>query len=200
MLVLPASAAILIGGRARRLGGQLKPLLSIGGRSILSREIDALRDIGVQHIVLIGRWTVDEPPPVPVLADIIDDGGALGGLYTALLVAPSERTFVMAGDMPFISPALLKTLVMQDADDAVVPVTAEGTHPLCGAYHRRVAMHVKACLDRGERTVRAAVDAMRLRQVGPAELSTIDPDSTMLMNVNTPADYERASQVARGCA
>jgi molybdopterin-guanine dinucleotide biosynthesis protein A len=194
------AAAILIGGRARRLGGVTKPLLRVGDRTILQRQLDALGDAGIEDIVLVGRWAVEERRPAPIVADAVDDGGALGALYTALLVAPATRTIVLAGDMPFVAVPLLRALMALDGDaDAIVTRSGDGLHPLCGCYRRSIAARVKTRLDRGDLTVRAALGDLHVREVGPAALSTIDPDGTMLMNVNTLADYERACQAARHC-
>jgi molybdopterin-guanine dinucleotide biosynthesis protein A len=195
------SAAILIGGQARRLDGRVKPLLPVGGRSILARQIDTLGAAGIQHIALVGRWTVEDRPPAPVVADAVMGGGALGGLYTALLVATTDPVLVLAGDMPFISVALLHRLGSIDPDaDAVLPRTEDGQHPLCGVYRRRLALRVKARLDRGALGVRDALVDCVVRELGPAEISALDPDGTMLMNVNTLADYHRACDTARASA
>jgi molybdopterin-guanine dinucleotide biosynthesis protein A len=195
------SAAILIGGRARRFDGRIKPLLPIGGRPIVTRQIEALRAAGVDRIALIGRWLAEEPPPGPVVADAVDDGGALGGLYTALLVGVGEATLVLAGDLPFVTALFLRRLAALGAtDEVVVPRTVAGLHPLCGCYRRSVALKLKQRLDAGALRVREAIANCRVREIEPAELSALDPDGTMLMNVNTPADYERARHAARDCA
>ena len=192
------AAAILIGGRARRLGGRTKPLLRVGDRTILNRQLDVLRQAGIEQITLVGRWAADEAPRAPVVADAVDEAGALGALYTALLVAPTARAIVLAGDMPFVGASLIRALAALDAAaDAVVARTADGVHPLCGCYRRSVAARLKARLDRGELAIRTALGDLRVRELGPAALSAIDPDGTMLMNVNTLADYERACQAAR---
>lgn len=193
------SAAILIGGQARRLDGRVKPLLPVGGRPILIRQIDALHSAGVQHIVLVGRWSVEERPPAPVVADAVARSGALGGLYTALLVAASDPVLVMAGDMPFVSTALLGRLVEAAADaEAVIPRTEEGRHPLCARYRRTLALGFKARIDRGTLAVREALADVRVCELGSADLAALDPDGIMLMNVNTLADYDRACQAADG--
>jgi molybdopterin-guanine dinucleotide biosynthesis protein A len=148
--------------------------------------------------VIIGKWFADERPPVPVFADAIDDTGSLGGLYTALLVAQGDGTVVIAGDMPFVDSPLLAQLTRPEEDeDAVIPVSAAGTHPLCAWYRRSVAPGVKARLDRGDLRVRDAVSALRVRMLDPRTTTTFDPDGTILMNINTIADYERACQVDR---
>lgn len=192
------SAAILIGGRARRLGGQFKPWLPVGGQPILMRQIDTLAHAGVEHIVLVGRWSVEERPPKPVIADAVENAGPLAALYTALLVAPADRTLVLAGDMPLVTAKLVTALAaMAPDEEAVVPRTADGLHPLCACYRRSAAPRIKARLDRGALSVREALHDLRVRELAPDEVAALDPDSMMLMNVNTPADYERARASGR---
>jgi hypothetical protein len=37
---------------------------------------------------------------------------------------------------------------------------------------------------------------LEVRDIGCAELAPFDPDGRLLLNVNTPADYERAQRAA----
>jgi molybdenum cofactor guanylyltransferase len=191
-------AAILIGGRARRLEGRFKPVLPVGGRTMLARQLDALGAAGVERIVLIGRWAADVRPPVPVFADAVEDGGSLGAVYTALLATSAYRTIVLAADMPFVAPALIAALAQVPlAGDAAVPRTIAGLHPLCAIYRRSVAGRLKTRIDRGLLRVRDALEELRVTELGSAELARLGVDDTMLMNVNTFADYERACELAR---
>jgi molybdopterin-guanine dinucleotide biosynthesis protein A len=180
------------------MSGQFKPWLPVGGRPILLRQIDALRRASLEHIALVGRWMVEERPPAPVFADAIEDAGSLGGVYTALLVSPADGAIVLAGDMPFVDTPLIEELIRRRDDaDAVVPTTDAGSHPLCAWYRRSLALGFKARIDRGELRIRDAIAGVRLHSFGSADTAALDADGTMLMNVNTIADYERACQAAR---
>jgi molybdopterin-guanine dinucleotide biosynthesis protein A len=191
------SAAILVGGRARRLGGQPKGWLTVGGTTILARHLRLLGALGAASVVLVGRGSRSAPGPVPAVADAIDGGGALGGLYTALLVAPVSPVLVLSNDLPFVSEAFLRHLLLSsDGVDAVVPRSETGLHPLCAVYARRVAAVVKRRLDRGDMRVTDALDDMNVREVGSADLARFDRDGVLLMNVNTPDDYDRACRYA----
>ncbi len=181
------SGAILIGGQARRLDGRFKPLLPIAGRTILEREVEALRRAGADDIALIGRWSADERPPASVFADALDGSGSLGGLYTALLIATTDRSVVLAGDMPFVNAAFVARLSQVRGDeDGVIAVGADGMHPLCACYRRSVARQLKACADRRELRIRDAVARLRLARASPSETAAPGADDMMLMNVNTP--------------
>ncbi|MEW6320022.1 MAG: molybdenum cofactor guanylyltransferase [Acidobacteriota bacterium] len=187
------SAAILAGGQSRRLGGRPKGALPVGGRPILARQLDVLRSLAPAAIVVVGVPGFDTPVDVPIVADAVPGAGALGGLYTALAAAPSDPVLVVAGDLPFVSgPWLMHLVEVLGNADGVVPRTADGRHPLCAVYRRRAAPRLKAWLDRGTRRITDALSDLNVREVGPDEVARFDPDGVLLMNVNTPEEYDRA--------
>lgn len=195
------TAAILGGGQARRLGGQDKSALRIGSRTILNRQLDVLRQLGAPVVIISSGSDRAGFGDVPVVADHLPAHGALGGLYTALVASPDDHVLVLACDMPFLTPGFLAHLAgMPDDVDAVVPRTGDGRHPLCARYHRRIAGLLRRRLEAGRLRISEALDEMTVREIGPEELRPFDPDGTLLMNVNTPDDYQRASALARDVA
>lgn len=189
------TGAILAGGGARRLGGADKSALTVGGRTILERQLAVLRPL-TQHIAIVAA---DEhryrEAGVPVFVDRIKGAGSLGGLYTALLEAPTEQVVVIACDMPYVTAPFLAYLAARGAGvDAAIPRDAHGTrHPLCAAWSRAAAPHLRARIDAGRFRVIDALDGLRVREVGPDELAPFDPDGRLLANVNTPDDYAQAA-------
>ena len=130
---------------------------------------------------------------VRIVADHIPGAGALGGLYTALMEAPTEQVLVIACDMPFLTAPFLTYLVERGRDAAaVVPKDTRGLHPLCASYTRRLAVHLRARIDAGHLRVGDALLELPVETVGPAELAPFDPDGRLLCNINTPHDYTRA--------
>jgi len=192
------SAAILAGGQARRLGGVEKSALAVGTSSILDRQLSLLRSL-TPHILIVASDGSRAPAvDVPVVLDRIPGAGSLGGLYTALMDAPTEQVLVIACDMPFLTAPFLMRLAARGVDvDVAVPRSAAGRHPLCASYARGVAGHVKARIDRGDLRVREALDGLDVRELGPDELAAFDPDGLLLLNVNTPDDYAKARTAAR---
>ena len=188
------TAAILAGGQARRLGGRDKSALRVGAGSILERQLAVLRAL-TPHILIVGRASAGVD--VRVVEDRIAGAGALGGLYTALVEAPTEQVLVVACDMPFISAPFLATLAaLGTGCDAAIPRDAHGPHPLCASYHRRIADRLKTCIDEGALRISDALRDLQVRDIGPDELAPFDPDGRLLINVNTPGDYERARRAA----
>jgi molybdenum cofactor guanylyltransferase len=192
------SAAILVGGRARRFDGQLKAALRIGARTILERQIDAIATAGLGDPLLVGRSPLLSVPLRRQVSDAVADCGALGGLYTALLAAPTPVVIVLAGDLPFVSPALLLELAsLHLNDEAVVPRTDSGWHPLCAAYRRTIASRMKTRLDRRALRISDALADLRVRALTTDELERYGAHDMLLMNVNTPDDYRQAERYAR---
>ena len=191
-VTLNATAAILVGGQARRFGGLHKPSLRIGDRTIVERQIRALRGAGLEHIVLVGRWPGARVRGVHHVGDAVPDAGALAGLYSALLVARNTNVVVLAGDMPFVTPQILRYLISVGDGDAVVPYVERRWHPLCAVYRRHIATHIKGRINRGALRVTDALSDLRVRPVTSTELATVDPDGVVLLNVNTPDDFAQA--------
>ena len=179
------AAAILAGGRARRLGGMNKGALEIGGATIVDRQLAVLRSV-TPAIFVVGTpdplWTTRG---LRIVEDDIAGAGPLGGIYTALLHSPADRTLVVGCDMPFLDADVLERLVTVDNADVVVARSARGIEPLCGVYSRACAAEI------GERLARGAYEASVLPSgVRIVEVS-VDRELVFL-NVNTPHDYERA--------
>jgi molybdopterin-guanine dinucleotide biosynthesis protein A len=196
--VTDITAAILVGGRARRLDGALKPALTVGDRTILERQLDALHHAGIHDVLLVGRWPASRVPGGRHVPDLVENAAALGAMYSALLFATSPIVVILAGDLPFVEPRLLRPLAaIEPGKDAVVPRTTEGWHPLCAGYRRSVAGTIKARLDRAALRVSDALSDMRVRALTMDDLEPLDRDGMLLMNVNTPDDHQRARRHAR---
>jgi molybdopterin-guanine dinucleotide biosynthesis protein A len=191
------TAAILVGGDARRFHGTMKPTLAVGELTILDRQRAALADAGIQDVLLVGRWAAAAVPGMRHVPDAVDAGGALGGLYSALLVATSPVVLVLAGDLPFVTAALIGALAAIGDEDAIVPRTDTTWHPLCAAYRRRVAPALKRRLDAGTWRVSDALADMRVRELTVDELVQMDSNGMLLMNVNTPDDHRQAERLLR---
>ena len=128
-----------------------------------------------------------------MLADRIAGVGALGGLYTALMDAPTEQVLVIGCDMPFLTAPFLTYLMERGRDaDAAVPRDERGRHPLCASYARRIAGHLHGRITAGELGVADALVDLAVREIGPDELVPFDPDGRLFFNINTPDDYARA--------
>jgi molybdenum cofactor guanylyltransferase len=191
------TAAILAGGRARRLGGADKPRLLVGGVAIVERQLAVLRQITDRVMVVGGDPAAFAGLGVDVVPDLVPDGAALGGIYSALAASGRPRTLVVACDMPFLGVPLLRRLLhpFPPQVDVVMPRTHEGLQPLCAVYAARSADAIRRRLEEGRLQLIGLSASVRVEEIGPVELATYDPDGLMFVNVNTPHDYERAKDL-----
>jgi len=189
------SGAILSGGRARRLGGQDKRGLLVGGRTILERQLDALRPC-VGRIFLVGgvRAAPEKWPSETALHEVADrvaERGPLGGLDAALAAAGDDAVLLLACDLPYVTTALLSHLIRAcDGVDAAVPRTERGYHPLCALYAQSCATAVRHRLEHSSLRMRDLLGDLRVRTVEFEELTRYGAPERLLANINTYADLD----------
>ncbi len=189
------SAAILAGGRARRLGGRDKRALDVGGLRLIERQLAVLTSL-TTRITCVGGMPGAASAGLACVPDLMPGLGALGGLHTALAIATTDRVLVLACDLPFVTAPFLAFLLDVDPQaDAVVPVPASGPQPLCAVYRTRAASVLKAAIGAGERRVRDAVARLAPRWVDDEALRRFDADGRLLLNVNTPDDLADANRL-----
>jgi molybdopterin-guanine dinucleotide biosynthesis protein A len=192
------TAAILAGGRARRLGGLDKSALRVGNESILTRQLRVLAAVTPNVMIVADKASRFHDVGVRVVTDRIPNAGALGGLYTALTEASTDRVIVIACDMPFLTAPFLTHLATAGINiDAAIPRTAAGRHVLCACYAAPVAARMKSCIEAGDLRVGNAIASLNIREIGPDELAAFDSEGRLLLNINTPDDYTLAQEAAR---
>jgi molybdenum cofactor guanylyltransferase len=187
------AAVVLAGGSARRMGGQDKPLLDVGGMPMLARVIATLRP-GARAIAISanGDPTRFADFGLPVLPDGAFAGegplaGVLAGLDWAATIGASAL-LTAPGDTPFVPAGLAAAL-------APPPACAASN----GRAHYLAALWPVACraeLRRmlsapGRRDIAHFAGATGMRRVDfPAAIW--DP----FLNVNTPEDLAAARAIA----
>ena len=196
MTGMDVSGIVLAGGRSRRLGRD-KAVEPLGGKPLVRRVVDRLAEVVDQTVVVVADPEQAERLPLPdtahIVVDAYPDCGSLGGIFTGLSAASAEWGLVVACDMPFLNPRLLRHILdRRRGHDAVVPVLDGRPEPTHAAYS-------KACLPPMERRLRARqlkiagfFDDVTVRLVPEVEVDEIDPDRLSFLNVNTPDDLERA--------
>lgn len=133
---------VVAGGAAERLGGVDKPMLEVGGRSLLARSLAALSD--ADPVVVVGPrrpgvdgvvWTREEPP----------GAGPVAALAAGLAFVHRSRVVVLAGDLRGVTAAVVGRLLEAldrphdgghaEAPDGAVLVDADGRRQwLLGAW------------------------------------------------------------------
>ena len=191
------SAAILAGGRASRFGGADKASLVVDGARILDRQLAALSAVVADIVLVCSDAQRYAGLPIPVIPDVVAGAGPIGGIYTALVAAHHPWVIVLACDMPFVSGPLFECLAGEvDASiEAVLPRSGRGLEPLCGVYARAAAPVLRQRIESGDWRLTALAAALRVKELGPEALASLDHDGRLFENVNTPHDYARAREM-----
>ena len=191
------TAAILAGGRARRLGGRDKSRLVIGGRTILARQLDVLQRVVTRIVIVANAPEQYADAGVPVLPDAVPGTGSLGGIYTALADAQGP-VLILACDMPFVTaPFLARVIEAGREADIAIPRGHDGYQPLCANYAPACAGPLRRRIEQGALKVVDLLADVRVRELGPDEIAAFDPDGLLLLNVNTADDVARAERAAQ---
>ena len=192
------TGVIQAGGRSVRMGGEPKALLEVGGRRIIERVADVLRQVTDEQLLVTNTPDRYAWMGLPMVPDVFPDAGSLGGIYSGLKAA-GEAAFTVACDMPFLSPAVAR-LVTSRAPEADVVV------PVVNGFHETLhACYARACLGPIERRIAAGrlkitgfFDEVRVLEIAEADLAPFGDPAQIFMNVNTPDELARARALAGG--
>ena len=192
-------AIVLAGGQATRLGGARKPLLEIGGLTILERVLGAVRAVPVARVVLVANdraWPMASD--VTVVLDPQPHAGVLPALLAGLEAATASLCLSAAADMPFLSAPLYRLLLAHSAEaDVVIPNVAGRREPMCAVYRRAPCREaIRATLATGQRRMVDFLDLVRVQEVDESLLRQADPELRAFFNVNTAADLAQARVLA----
>jgi molybdopterin-guanine dinucleotide biosynthesis protein A len=181
--------------------GTDKARLVLGGQTFIERIATALTAVA-STVTIVGSNRAGENHrlslnglPLPVVTDVFEKWGALGGLHAALLAATAEWVVVVACDLPFVTGDLFLHLAsLRGSYDAVAPVQRDGRpQPLCALYRARTCRPATEKLIKdGERRPGTLLQSLRTRWVAFEEVAGLDGASQFFENVNTPEDYARA--------
>ena len=193
MTVIRYSAAILCGGKSRRMG---EDKASLQWKDIPLAKYKWQQFTGCAEEVF---FSVRDPEQGELIRKMVGEGalavpdepagcGPLGGIYASLKHCSEEYLFVTAVDMPFSDPETAQELAaLIEGYDAVIPVTADGRqHPLCALYAKTCLPAFEQQLKAGDYKVRDALAGLRVRSVNAADLRG---GEKKLTNMNDQSEY-----------
>lgn len=186
------TGAILAGGTSSRMGSD-KSLLPFDGIAIIEVIYHKLATLFREVIIVTNTPEAYAFIPCRKVPDILPGEGSIAGLHSALLHSTTPKVFVVACDMPMLSPVLLRHLCRIEGEwDAVVPMTEAGyPEPLHALYARSALNEIETALKRGNKSIRLLYDRIRTRKVSWEEIEGIKGAVDSFRNINTPQEYEK---------
>jgi len=186
---------LLAGGRGRRLSGSgPKALARLAGVTLLERAANTLRAVSDERVI-VSPAALGLPTP-DGFEVVHDDGrGPLPALVAGLGAASYERAVVLAVDFPLVGADTLSSIAHRLGDaPAVAPRPDDHLQPLVAAYAPQARAALAATIERGERSLVAAVLAIGARVIEREELAALPHGLEAFLNVNTPEDLDEAER------
>jgi molybdopterin-guanine dinucleotide biosynthesis protein A len=197
--VTQCTGVILAGGAASRYGGRPKGLERVGGRRVIDRVAEVLREASDELLLIANDPAAhDWLPGVRMAGDVRLNCGSLGGIHAAIVRA-ARPVLVVAWDMPFVPVGLLRTLREAGARaDAALPESGSrrGLEPLCGYYSPACVPAIERRLDANDMRVVSFFEDVRVERIPEQAVRRFGDPAVLFMNVNTPDDLALAEQHA----
>ena len=135
------AAVVLAGGAARRLGGMAKPALTIGGRPLLVRVLDALAAADPRIVVGPAELAALLPAAVRLTQESPAGAGPVAAVCAGVRLLPAgvDHVAVLSADLPFLTATVVSGLSNGLAGGADVAVLVDGggrPQWLCAVWRR----------------------------------------------------------------
>jgi molybdopterin-guanine dinucleotide biosynthesis protein A len=186
--------------------GRPKAALEWHGTTLLHRIVGIVRRVTDGPVVVVrapGQELPELPDGVEVATDAREGRGPLQGLAAGLSAVGGGAAwaYVSSTDVPLLHPsfvaAVLRAAEREDVDVAL-PVAHGFRHPLAAAYRTALLPEVERLIAEDRMKPAFLFERVRVRELDEAdllrhrELAEADPELLSLLNVNEPAEYERA--------
>ena len=193
------SIVIQAGGKSSRMG-ENKALIEFRGEKLVERMIRRVSHLSDDLLVVTNQPEVFLFLNVRVEVDLIPGIGALGGVYTALEKAKNQYVAILACDMPFVNPDLLKAeyeLAQKRVLDVLVPRTEKGLEPLHSIYRKEACLNaVRSSIEQKQFRVISWFASVNTFEFGVELIKIYDPELLSFFNINTPQDRALAEEIA----
>ena len=197
-----AAAILLAGGESRRMG-RPKPLLDWGGETLIEYQVRQLREAGCRPVIVVLGHEADAVRPavkraggLAVINELYREGRA-SSVRVGAAALPEDATaaVVVNVDQPrpaHVTAGLLAALSSSGALIAVAAHHGRRGHPVA----------FKDALFAELRAVSESTEGLRevLRRHERDVLEVEFDDDVVLLDLNTPADYEKAAAGRKSAA
>ena len=182
------TALLLCGGKGARLGGQDKPLLSLGSDKIIDHLLTRLKPQTGEIVISCSRNVARyEAYKVRIVVDESPDEGPLGGLQSAFKAVNTEWALTCPGDIPFLTRDLVTRLSLDaERQGVAVPFADNERQNLCLLINQERRNELVAFYVQGGRAVKRWLDIASIQSTDLSELGS------SFFNVNTARELEEA--------
>jgi molybdenum cofactor guanylyltransferase len=188
------AAFVLAGGKSTRMRSD-KAFVMLEGRTLLARALELARTVSCDVRIVGGAEKF--AAFAPVVEDVFRGCGPLGGIHAALRASPAELNLMLAVDVPFVPPALLRYLLTRArGSDAIatVPRAGGGWQPLCAVYRPEFGDVAERALRDGRYRINVLFEVANVQAVDEEELARAGFAASSFRNLNTPEELDAARE------
>ncbi|MBP1153720.1 MULTISPECIES: molybdenum cofactor guanylyltransferase [unclassified Paenibacillus] len=190
---------ILAGGPNTRMNGDPKALLPFGGGALIERQIQIMREI-CQEVIVVTR----DPAPllrllnkeVRIITDYFFGKGPLAGMHAGFSLAKHGQIWVVGCEMPFPSIKAAELLLesIENGYDAALPYMNGSLYPLHAVYDKACAGPIADLLEKEEARLSELLKSLRWRGIPESDFVDKGIDSRFIVSIDTCEDYQQALQ------
>jgi molybdenum cofactor guanylyltransferase len=171
-----------------------KATITFGGTTLLERALARLDAVCDPVLIAAGDVPIQVAGRTSV-ADTVPGAGPLGGIVAALRASPHRLLAVVAVDLPWIDPRLIRMLAASIGDgDVAVCETARGIEPLHAVYATSILAAAEAALAGSDRSLRVLIGRSHGVRLSESEWRDAGISDHFTRNINTPQDLAAVSQ------
>jgi molybdopterin-guanine dinucleotide biosynthesis protein A len=192
----PLTIAIMAGGKSSRMGRD-KSFVELLGKPMIEHLIGRIQGLGQETILITNRPVDYAHLGLPMFGDVLPEKGSLGGIYTAIHYSANPYTLVIACDMPFVNPDLLRYMIgLADGSYEVIVPRVEGyPEGLHAIYHKACLEPIRQQIEAGRLKVIGFYEDVRVRYLDEPEYQPFDPQRLSFRNINTPQEVDEAQRL-----
>jgi molybdopterin-guanine dinucleotide biosynthesis protein A len=182
------TAVLLTGGESRRMGRD-KATIEFGGQPLWERQIETLRSVGPERMLVSARV---KPSWLPANSDLLLDDppsrGPLSGLTKALAAMRTTHLVALAVDLPFMTSEQLGRFCHRaETGRGIVPVIDDRAEPLAAVYPVEAATQFAAALAGDDFSLQELIRNL-VAEEKVSLFSVPAEDEYLYRNVNEPGD------------
>ncbi len=182
---------ILAGGQSLRFGED-KAFVKVGDSILIESLICFFEQLFDDVIVVTNYPEKYSKYPVKVVVDQIKGVGPLGGIHAGLSASNSEHNFVMACDMPFPRPKLVKYLGARvKGQEVIIPKREEKLEPLFAVYSKKCIKAIEKQIQTGNYKIQEIFNNLDVEFVDSEIVKKYDPGFLSFLNLNSKKDMEK---------
>ena len=183
---------ILCGGKSSRMKTE-KGMVEYQGKTFLQWILEAVLPL-TNEIKLVTQNQAYASYGFPLIGDLVEDKGPVGGIYTALSDSKFELNLILSCDIPKISTEVISNLIHSAfSSSKAISMLTDGRHdyPLIACYRKSVVKDFENAIEHDHLKLCALVETLSSQKI----LIT-SPDDQSLQNINSREELNKLIQEA----